>query len=150
MSNTKPQFDMGYVIIALVCAGIFGLIYIVSLFQEQEDPQALLIAQQKWVQNDLLLNSLQRYTDVYQQLKNPEDKKILAKIYVKKITRYLLMFPAKDGSTIRVVLPEQSENNKTVMVLKEIKLGTTDNGLFKAFQEVLDPPSISRKQVLSL
>ena len=58
---------------------------------------------------------------------------------MQRITNDLLMFPSKDGANIRVVLPAKTDDNATVMVLKEISLGTSDNGLFKAFREVLAP-----------
>jgi hypothetical protein len=138
-NQQKPKRDMGYVVVGIITAGIFAMIMLAAALLEEEDPQAILLAQQKWAQNDLLLNSLQRYTAVYQKLDRAVDKKALALSYVQRITKDLLMFPSKDGARVRVVLPTQTVDNTTVMVLKEISLGTSDNGLFKAFRNVLDP-----------
>lgn len=135
----KPKRDMGYVVVGIITAGVFAMVMLAAVLQEEEDPQAILLAQQKWAQNDLLLNSLQRYTAVYQKLDRAVDKKALAVSYVQRITKDLLMFPSKDGASIRFVLPAKTEDNITVMVLKEISLGTSDNGLFNAFREVLAP-----------
>ena len=143
MNNEKPKDNIGPMIISLIAIGVFVMVILVAVLQKEEDPQAILLAQQKWAKNDLLLNSLQRYTDVYQKLNRTVDKEALALGYVQRIAKDLLMFPAKDGVNIHVVLPAQAKDNTTVIVLKEIRLGTTDNGLFKAFRKVLDPKPLS-------
>jgi hypothetical protein len=136
--NEKPKGG-GLVSVGLISIAIFAMVILAAVLQHKaEDPQATILAQQKWAKNDLLLNSLQRYTDVYQKLDNDTKKQALALGYVQHITKDLLMFPAKDSASIRVVLPQKAEDNTTVMVLKEISLGTSDNGLFKAFRVVLD------------
>jgi hypothetical protein len=109
-----------------------------AVLKSKEDPQAQLLAQQRWAQNDLFLHSLERYIETYGNLERETDKEVLALGFVKRVTNDLLMFPAKDGSTVRVILPEQAEDKATVMVVKEIRLGTSDNGLFRAFQKVMD------------
>lgn len=138
MNVEKSRDNAGLIIAAIVGFGVVLLIVLAAVLEAEEDPQALLLAQQKWAQNDLFLHSLERYIDTYSNLERETDKEVLALGFVKRVTNDLLMFPAKDGSTVRVILPEQAEDKATVMVVKEIRLGSSDNGLFRAFQEVMD------------
>lgn len=138
MSVDKSRDDVLLIIAAIIGGGIVLMIVLAAILKANEDPQARLLAQQKWVQNDLFLNSLERYIETYGNLEQEADREALALGFVKRVTKDLLMFPAKDGESISVILPEQSGDKTTVMVVKEIRLGTSDNGLFQAFQDVLD------------
>ena len=125
--------------IGLIAAGValVSLMGLVLFYQPKPTPQAQRLAQQQWVKNDLLIQSLGRYLEVYQQLTQQRDKDALALAYVTRITQDLMMFPAKDNTSIRVVLPQQTQTKTaaTIMVLREIHLGSTDNGLLQAFQQ---------------
>ena len=112
---------------------VFGMIIYASL-SEQDDPQAKLLAQAKWVKNDLFINSLTRYNEIYHRLKHRHDKEALAVAYLSSITKDLFLFPNKSGN-FNVLLPDITV--KANYVLKEIKVGP-DNGLYNALQYMLN------------
>ena len=115
-------------IVALLVVGISIYIGLNAL----EDPKAKLIAQQKWAQNDLLMQTLTRYAEVYQKLERQSDKDVLAFKYVDRLTNDLFLYPPKPGGDkLKVILPDQMD--ASIYVLSEIKL-TSDLGLFNAYQ----------------
>lgn len=113
---------------------VFGLGIYVGLSEPDQDQKARAIAQQKWAQNNLFLNTLNRYNEVYHGLKRRRDKEALAVAYLSKITKDLFLFPSKDGA-VNVILPDVKVN--AGYVLQEIKVGP-DNGLYTALHYMLN------------
>jgi hypothetical protein len=133
----------------LIKAGVvmtFLLSIIFSLYAVKHDGEPVLLAKQlayeKWSQNNLFMNTLERYNEIYYRLDQHHDKKALA--YVEMISTDLFVFPSKrsDRTTISVLLPAPKEAGKKITdnkpyVLKEIYI-SFDNGIHDALKYIID------------
>lgn len=131
--------------------GVVGIVLLMVVFviyaANHDEEQALIakqLAYEKWSQNDLFMNTLDRYNEIYHRLDQHHDKKALALAYVKMITTDLFLFPSKrsDRATISVLLPAPNVADKKTSinkpyVLTEIHIGF-DNGIHDALKYVID------------
>jgi hypothetical protein len=141
MKSENFLVKVGVVVITLL-----SVVFVIYAANHNEE-QALIAKQaayEKWSKNDLFMNTLERYNEIYHRLEQHHDKKALALAYVKMITTDLFLFPSKrsDRSTISVLLPAPNEAGKTTTsnkpyVLTEIHIGF-DNGIHEALKYVID------------
>jgi hypothetical protein len=118
-------------------------VVIVSLASTNMPDEFKVERQSRWANEDLLLASLTRYTDVYHSLTDEDDREDLAREYLSIVIKEILVLPAiHDEGTVHVVLPD-TKGDEVTMVLKEIKLGP-DNGLHRAMQALLNKQYRSR------
>jgi hypothetical protein len=141
MKSENVLIKVGLVMIILL--SIFFSLYAVK-HDEEQVLLAKQIAYEKWSQNNLFMNTLERYNEIYHRLDQHHDKKALALAYVEMITTDLFVFPSKrsDGTTISVLLPAPKEPGKKITdnkpyVLKEIYI-SFDNGIHDALKYVID------------
>jgi hypothetical protein len=141
MKSENLLVKVGVVVIVLL-----SVVFVIYASNHDEE-QALIakqLAYKKWSQNDLFMNTLERYNEIYHRLPQHHEKKALALAYVEMITTDLFLFSSKrsDRATISVLLPAPNDAGKKTTgnkpyVLQEIHIGD-DNGIHDALKYVID------------
>lgn len=129
---------------ATVAGGAFLLFlaFVINIAQPDDEQEAIAkqLAYEKWSRNDLFMNTLERYNEVYRRLDRRSDKEALALAYVKMITKDLFLFTSKnrDSPTLSVLLPAAKEGDiDKPFVLQQIYIGA-DNGIHDALKFLVD------------
>lgn len=127
----------------VVVSGMFLLSLVLVIFADGHEEEQAAIAKQlayeKWSQNDLFMNTLERYNEIYHRLSEQRDKEALARAYVEMLTTDLFLFPSKNRkeATLSVLLPAAKEGDiNKPFVLQQMYIGA-DNGIYDALKHLI-------------
>jgi hypothetical protein len=130
-----------------VVGGIFLLSLALVIYADEHDEKQAVIAKQlayeKWSQNNLFMNTLERYNEIYFKLNSQHEKEALAVAYVEMLTQDLFLFPSKRAkqTTLNILLPSVRKVEGKLIdhkpyVLQEIHIGS-DNGMYEALKYLM-------------